>query len=120
MSKLDDLTTVNFSKGAVLFEKGDKADCAYIIQSGGVVIVARTGGQEAVRDTLTRGDFVGEMALVDNQPRSAAAIVGEDASCAVITKEEVEESIASADLLAYALLRLLTKRLRKQAHRGAA
>ena len=116
MSKLDDLTTVNFSKGAVLFEKGDKADCAYIIQSGGVVIVARTGGQEAVLDTLTRGDFVGEMALVDNQPRSAAAIVGEDASCAVITKEEVEESIASADLLAYAL----TKRLRKQAHRGAA
>lgn len=118
MSKLDDLTTVTFLKGAVLFEEDDRADCAYIIQSGVVIIIARKGGQETVLDTLVRGDFVGEMALVDDQPRSATAIVGEDASFAVITKEEIETSIANADLLAYALLRLLTRRLRKHARRG--
>jgi len=72
-----------------------------------------------VLDTLVRGDFFGKMALVDDEPRSATAIAGEDVSCAVIPKDEINESLAGADLLTYALIRLLTKRLRRKAERGA-
>ena len=119
MPKLDELKTEVFAKGSVIFEKGDAATCAYLVQSGIVVIVARRGGAETVLDTLVRGDFFGEMALVDDEPRSATAIAGEDVSCAIISKDEIDESLANADLLTYALVRLLTKRLRRVAERGA-
>lgn len=119
MPNFDELKTEVFAKGAVIFEKGDAATCAYLIQSGIVVIVAKRGGQETVLDTLVRGDFFSEMALVDDEPRSATAIAGEAVSCAVISQDEINESLAGADLLTYALVRLLTKRLRRTAERGA-
>ena len=47
------------------------------------MIVGERDGQEIILDTLYRGDFFGEMALVDAEPRSATAIVGEDTICTV-------------------------------------
>ena len=118
MTGLDHLKTISFKKGDVLFEQGDLPKHAYLIQSGLVVISASRGGQEVVIDTLKRGDFVGEMALVDNEPRSATAIAGEETTCVEISKQEIEASLAKADLLTYALVKLLTKRLRKVTERG--
>ena len=120
VTALEDFKTVAFARGTVLFEQGDPPGEAYLIHSGIVVITAKRGGHEVVVDTLRRGDFVGELALVDNEPRSATAIAGEDCVCAVITKAEVDKSLASADLLTYALVRLLTKRLRKSTERAGA
>ena len=62
---------------------------------------------------LYRGDFFGEMALVDDQARSATAIVGEDTICTVFSKDELDESLAKSDLLAVALVHLLTRRIRE-------
>lgn len=118
MSELEGLSTKTFEKGAVIFEKGDPPDFAYLIRSGTVNIVAQQGTMDVVLTTLSRGDFFGEMALVDDQPRSARAIVEEDAKCAVFTQKEINESLANSDLLTFALLRLLTKRIRKSTLRG--
>jgi len=115
---IDDLETVTFSKGDVIFEQGALADRAYIIHKGIVMVTSSRGGQEIVVDALRRGDFVGEMALVDDKPRSATAIAGEETVCAVITKEELDASMSQSDLLVYALIKLLTHRLRKQTERS--
>lgn len=118
MSEMADLSTRTFEKGTVIFEKGDPPDFAYLIRSGTVNIIARQGTMDVVLSTLSRGDFFGEMALVDDEPRSARAVVEEDAECAVFSQQEISESLANSDLLTYALLCLLTKRIRKSTLRG--
>jgi CRP-like cAMP-binding protein len=57
-----------------------------------VNIVAKKGTMDVVLNTLSRGDFFGEMALVDDEPRSARAVVEEEAECAVFTQKEINTS----------------------------
>ena len=73
---------------------------------------------DIVPSTLSRGDFFGEMALVEDEPRSARAIAEDDVECVVFTQTEINESLAKSDLLTYVLQRLLTKRIRKSTLRG--
>jgi len=77
-----------FPEGDVIFEKGDLPDCAYLIRSGKVNIVAKKGTMDVVLNTLSRGDFFGEMVLVDDESRSARAVVEEEAECAVSRKRK--------------------------------
>lgn len=98
-----------FTSGTTVFKAGDKPDFAYLISKGRVEILSKSG---KILDTLERGDFFGEMALLDDTVRSATVVVLEDLTCALITREEIKESIENSDLLTYALVRMLTKRLR--------
>lgn len=98
-----------FKRGTTIFNSGDEPDCAYLISSGSVDIVSGSG---KVLDTLERGDFFGEMALLDDTVRSATAVARNDVTCAMFTREEIQRSLEKSDLLTYALVRMLTKRLR--------
>ena len=119
MLKTEDLVTVTFGPGETLFKKGDRSnDCAYIIKNGCVNIMSMVGSQSVLIDRLGRGDFVGEMALIDDEPRSASAIAAEETICTIVTKEEIDKALGDADLLAYALVRTLSKRLRKTTERA--
>ena len=71
MSLGTDIYGVVYEKGEVICREGDPGDCMYVIQSGAVEISRRNGSQEVVVAMLEHGDFFGEMALLDRQPRSA-------------------------------------------------
>ena len=105
----DTLEEKTFPGGTTVFEAGDKPDFAYLISKGSAEVLSNTG---KVLDTLERGDFFGEMALLDDTVRSATVFPKEDLTCALISREEIKKSIENADLLTYALMRMLTKRLR--------
>ena len=99
-----------FGKDDLIFGEGDPAQYAYLVQSGVIDIVGRDG---SVIETMRLGDFFGEMALVDDAPRSASAVPREDALCAQFSKEVIDEAMARSGFLIAALIRLLAKRLRK-------
>lgn len=79
---LDALTTVPdlvpLTPGDLLFEEGDRADYLYLLASGAVRVSKR--GRAGAQETLSNfgpGEFLGEMALLDFEPRSARAVVTE-------------------------------------------
>jgi hydroxyacylglutathione hydrolase len=67
----------SFDKDAVIFEEGAFGKEFYIIPSGAVTILKRSGTRDQVIATLTTGHFFGEMAILDGFPRSATAIAVE-------------------------------------------
>ena len=119
MLKSENLPRVEFKTGEVIFRKGDLPDNrVYIIESGQVAITSNVGGQGVNIAVLSRGDFIGEMALIDDQPRSATAIAEEETSCMVLSKSQVDKALDEADFLAYTLVRTLNRRLRRLTERA--
>lgn len=99
-----------------MFFEGMVGGIMYLVKKGGVKIYKKKGLKEIFIADLGPGDFVGEMSLIDDEPRSAAAKVTEDSILMVITKKNFENilqvSPMSANKILIAFLRILSKRLR--------
>jgi len=104
----------SFAPDEPIFSAGDAATCAYLIQSGKVEI--RVGTRSCVIDTLETGEIFGEMALVDDHARSASAFAVAPTTCTIITKQQFAKHMERSDPPTRAMLKLMTKRLRKIAH----
>jgi CRP/FNR family cyclic AMP-dependent transcriptional regulator len=97
----------------VLFHAGDAGDSMYLIERGKVRICVQTkDGQEVTLADLGRGDFFGEMALLDGEPRSAEAVVAEDAKLALLSREHFLSFMRSTPEVALEMLTALANRLR--------
>jgi uncharacterized membrane protein len=107
------LESLDFKAGMFLFRTGDEGDAMYLIEHGKVRICVRaTDGHEVTLTELERGDFFGEMALLDGQHRSADAIVAEDARLAVLSREHFLSFVRSNPNVALEMLTALANRLR--------
>ena len=97
-----------------MFRGGDAGDAMYLIERGKVrICVQATDGHEVTLTELGRGDFFGEMALLDGQRRSANAVVAEDARLAVLSREHFLSFIMGGNPnVALEMLTALANRLR--------
>src|SRR5580700_728999 len=100
-----------YRAGDVLFMEGDTGEEMYVIQSGSVQVSKRIGDEERPLATLGRGEFLGEMAILNGKPRTASAIVLEDAKCLVIDAATLEQMIANSAEIALRLVKKLARRL---------
>jgi CRP-like cAMP-binding protein len=100
-----------FRAGDVLFREGEHGEEMYVIQTGLVQILKRVGDGERPLATLGRGEFLGEMAILNGKPRTATAIVLEDATCLVIDAVTLEQMIANNSEIALRLVKKLARRL---------
>jgi CRP/FNR family transcriptional regulator, cyclic AMP receptor protein len=108
------LETLDCEAQEVMFRAGDAGDAMYIIERGKVrICVQATDGHEVTLTELGRGDFFGEMALLDGQRRSANAVVAEDARLAVLSREHFLSFIMGGNPnVALEMLTALANRLR--------
>jgi CRP-like cAMP-binding protein len=100
-----------FPAGVVLFREGETGEDMYVIQSGLVAITKRTGDVERPLASLGRGEFLGEMAILNGKPRTATATVVEDAKCLVIDARTLELMISKNPEIALRLVKKLASRL---------
>jgi CRP/FNR family cyclic AMP-dependent transcriptional regulator len=97
-----------------LFRAGDQGDAMYLIESGRVRIsLTDHDNKEVVLAELARGDFFGEMAIIDGKQRSADATVTEDARLAVLSRESFLRFIDENPAVALAMLSATFSRLRR-------
>ncbi len=103
----------DFPAGAVIFEEGDPGSRLYVIQTGQVRVVKRTGGRAVTLARLGPGEFFGEMALLDRQPRSASALVDEPARILELDEAAFERLVLERGEVALRILKRLSRRLRE-------
>ena len=102
-----------FDIGQPLFLEGDRGDHAYLIEEGVIdIIKTAAGGKDVVIAKLSRGDIVGEMALVDSAPRGATAKAAEFTKAAIITKDFFNARVEGSSPMIRMLLTCLAKRIR--------
>jgi EAL domain-containing protein (putative c-di-GMP-specific phosphodiesterase class I) len=101
-----------FPAGRLLFSEGHAADAAYIIETGTIEIFVEFAGERSRLSVLGPGEIFGEMALVDDAPRSAAALVLEDCEVIVVERSQIKRELEHATPLMRILLRTLIHRLR--------
>ena len=107
------LESIDCKAKTSLFRAGDEGDAMYLIERGKVrICVQGTDGRDMTLTELGRGDFFGEMALLDGQRRSADAIVAEDARLAVLSREHFLSFVRSSPDVALELLTAFANRLR--------
>ena len=102
-----------YPKGTVLFHEGDEGEDMYIIQSGKVAIKKRVPHGETTLAILEKGDFFGEMALLERMPRSAGAEMVEDGDLIVIGSDVFGDMIKANPEIAFRMMRKYSIRLRE-------
>jgi len=106
-----------FKYGETMFEEGAAGDSFYLILEGSVRISRTVPGMgEEALAVLRAGNYFGEMSLIDDAPRSAAAIAHEACKLFVVGRKDLEELLFVDRDLAYEFLwnvvRTLSRRLR--------
>ena len=101
----------DFPAGSVLFKEGERGEEMYVVQSGLIQVLKRIGNDMRPLATLGRGEFIGEMAILNGKPRSATAVVIENARCIVIDAATLEQMVAHNAEIAVRLVKKLARRL---------
>jgi len=104
-------------EGEVLFRAGEPGDSLYLVREGAVGVLVGDGEVEVAK--LGPGECVGEMALIDDSPRSATAVVREDGSLLRIAADVFSDLLHSEPEIALGLLRTLVSRLRRATARSS-
>jgi CRP/FNR family transcriptional regulator, cyclic AMP receptor protein len=104
-----------YRRGETIFHQGDPGDSLYIVESGSVKIVLPSpeGEEGAIIATLGRGDFFGELALLDGEPHSATAVAGEAVSALILQQAVFAELLETQPGLRHALIAGLVAELRR-------
>lgn len=86
-------------KGQYLFKAGEKAEAAYVVAAGCIGIFRTIDGKNTPVGRIRKGEFFGEMAILDGSDRRATAVALEDTTLSLVSKESLEEKMAASDKL---------------------
>jgi CRP/FNR family transcriptional regulator, cyclic AMP receptor protein len=105
-----DVKVASFSAGDTIFAEGEPGDAMYVVKVGEVDI--RVHGRTV--ETVGPEGIFGEMALIDNQPRSAAAVAKTDCKLAPIDQKRFTFLVQEVPMFALQVMEIMAARLRRK------
>jgi len=112
MSFMEERLKRQLKKGEVIFRDGNSGQSMFILLEGQVVISKILGDQETILAKLEPGSIFGEMAIIDNQPRSATAIAATNAVLLEISREMFRNRMEEVPRWLQTFFAILVERLR--------
>lgn len=115
-----------FQDGEIIIRQGETGDCMYVIQSGTVEIFIEEDGQEIHLADRKEGEFFGEMALFDQEVRSASVRSKGPARVLTVDRQNLLRHIQENPSMAFRILEKMSNRIREllvkvnQNHNGEA
>ncbi len=106
-----------YKQGSAIIAEFEPGSCFYLIQSGRVQLVKCVNGKKKNLDILMPSEFFGEMAILENSPRSATCIAIDDVEVLEFNKENFEVLITGNPQIGLILLKLFCKRIYDQKRR---
>jgi len=104
--------TKEFNKGDMIIREGDPGREMYIIKSGSVDVVKSDGDREIILATLSRGDFFGEMAILENIYRTATVKANETSRLIVLTTGNFMIKLKKDPTFAFQIMQKMSRRIR--------
>lgn len=101
-----------FNKGDILLREGDPGDSAYLLESGSVEILIQRDDALIQIGTRGPGSIIGEMAMIDDKPRTATIRALEDCHVMEISREDFSRRVDSADPILKMVMRVIMTRYR--------
>ena len=107
------MTRKQFAEGQILFREGDPSDGVFRILAGTVDVVRELDGDLILLGTIGSGQFIGEMGVVENRPRSATVRATSEIEAEFFNPAEFLDEIAGSPQAARELIQRLSQRLRE-------
>lgn len=105
--------TKTFEAGSTIVEEGTTGLGLYALIRGSVQVSKETETEKIILATLAGGDILGEMALIDDSPRSATAVATEKTETLLITRSSFSELVAKDPKIAWVIVPTLAERIRE-------
>jgi CRP/FNR family transcriptional regulator, cyclic AMP receptor protein len=103
-----DVETTNFSAGEHVFREGDRGELMFVVIEGDVQILDGS----TVLEIAGPGSIIGELALIDDGPRSAAVIAKTDVKLVPVNRRRFEFMVQETPFFALTVMKILADRLR--------
>ena len=104
----------SYPKGSVILFEDDPGDSLFVVRDGRVkVVLVADDGREVILGILGVGEHFGELALIDEQPRSAHVIAMEESTLLVLRRDDFRRRVEANPAVAWSLLTELSRRLRR-------
>jgi diguanylate cyclase len=107
-----------FKKGELLIREGEKGERAYVLESGSVEILVQREGALIQIGTRGPGSIIGEMAMIDDKPRTATVRALEDCQIMEISRDDFAHRVESADPIVKMVMRVIMTRYRDMISRS--
>jgi EAL domain-containing protein (putative c-di-GMP-specific phosphodiesterase class I) len=98
--------------GEVLYRQGDPSDCAWLVERGAIELTSQQGRRTVQHAVLGPGELIGELGMLDGQPRSATAIARGETQLLAIEHDQFLERLGSGDPIVRTLVLSLLRRAR--------
>ena len=103
----------SFKKNTIVINQDDETYSLYVILSGSVrVFISGEDGREAVLNHQSAGDYFGDLALIDKQPRVASVMTTESSRFMIISREDFMACLSKNPEIAINLIKPMTSRMR--------